>query len=136
MRPCPCNLGKAHTTKWGSMRFCKNFLSIQSLKGRMDHLKTINTCFKCLQLNHKARVCKAKLKCPYCYQVGKTNTKHNTAYVRIWTIRNSQMQPERNQPTMRQNQTSQKNKDLQPALTTFSDQLQQERKYMPLIATL
>ena len=32
MRPCPCNLGQAHTTKCGSMRFCKNFLNIQSLK--------------------------------------------------------------------------------------------------------
>ena len=79
MRPCPCNLGQAHTTKWGSMRFCKNFLGIQSLKGRMEHHKTINTCFRCLQLNHKANVCKAKLKCPYCSQVGKFSTKHNTA---------------------------------------------------------
>ena len=45
----------------------------------MEHLKTINACFKCLQLDHKASVCKARLKCPYCHQVGKTNTKHNTA---------------------------------------------------------
>ena len=61
------------------MRFCKKFLGIQSLKGRMEHLKTINACFRCLQLNHKANVYKAKLKCPYCSQVRKSSTKHNTA---------------------------------------------------------
>ena len=43
----------------------------------MNHLKEINACFKCLQLNHKASTCKARLKCPYCHQVGKSNTKHN-----------------------------------------------------------
>ena len=80
MRPCPCKMSAPHNTKFGSVRFCKHFLDIDSLKGRMNHLKEINACYKCLQLNHKASTCKARLKCPYCHQAGKLNMKHNPAF--------------------------------------------------------
>ena len=79
MRPCPCNVAAPHNTKFGSVRFCKHFLDIDNLRGRLDHLKEISECFKCLQLNHRANACKARLKCPYCHQAGKNNTKHNAA---------------------------------------------------------
>ena len=79
MGSCPCKLSTPHNTKFGSKRFCKHFLDTHNLKGRMNHLKEINACFKCLQLNHKASTCKARLKCPYCHQVAKSNTKHNAA---------------------------------------------------------
>ena len=45
----------------------------------MNHLRETNACYKCLQTNHKAHACKARLKCTYCHQAGKKNTNHNTA---------------------------------------------------------
>ena len=79
MRPSGCKVGPAHTTKYGSMRYCKNFLDVKGWKDRKEYLRTRKACYKCLQLNHSASVCKSKLKCTYCSQIGKPLTAHNSA---------------------------------------------------------
>ena len=79
MRSCPCGLADPHLTKYGSVRFGKEFLGINNIKERLEHLRDIKACFKCLQMDHKARECRARLKCPYCHLAGKTNTSHNAA---------------------------------------------------------
>ena len=102
----------------------------------MDHLKTINACFKCLQLNHKASVCKAKLKCPYCSQVGKTNTKHNIAlcaYLDNQEFANATR-------TKSTNNEAEPNQTEEQAFATSTDYFERPlkvgEKFMPLIVTL
>ena len=63
MRSCPCGLADPHMTKFGSVRFCSEFLGINNLKERFEHLRDIKAGFKCLQMNHKANECRAKVKC-------------------------------------------------------------------------
>ena len=79
MRPCGCKVEPAHMTRFGSMRYCSNFLNIKTRKERKAYLRFKHTCYKCLQPNHNASVCKSKLKCMYCSLAGKPFTAHNSA---------------------------------------------------------